>query len=79
MSTPQFHFTGFAVSRGLEPYRAPFGGTKRAQMPELTAESWEGFVDLFLKMEGLVRQENGTCRFEARASHKGQEVAFARC
>jgi hypothetical protein len=50
---------------------------KNSKMPELTEESEEGFVDLSLKMEGLSRDQDGTQRFEARASHKGRIVAFA--
>jgi len=47
------------------------------KMPELTADSEEGFVDLSLKMNGLVREPDGTFRFEARATHEGRQVAFA--
>jgi len=48
-----------------------------AETPELTAELEEGFVDLCLKMEGLVRDEDGMQHFEAKALHKGRRVAFA--
>jgi hypothetical protein len=44
------------------------------KMPELTADSEEGFVDLSLKMNGLVREPEGTFRFEARATHEGRQV-----
>lgn len=50
---------------------------RNAELPELTAESEEGFVDFCLNMEGLVRDREGAQRFEARALHKGRPVAFA--
>jgi hypothetical protein len=50
---------------------------KNSEIPELTEELEEGFVDLTLKMEGLVRKQDGMQQFEARASHKGRVVAFA--
>jgi len=48
-----------------------------AQIPELTVDLKEGFVDLSLKMEGLVRDSDGLCRFEARAFYKQRRVGFA--
>ena len=50
---------------------------KNSEIPELTEELEEGFVDLTLKMEGLVRNQDGMQCFEARALHKGRVVAFA--
>lgn len=50
---------------------------KDSELPELTEEFEDGFVDLSLKMEGLVRDRDGVQRFEARALHKGRVVAFA--
>jgi hypothetical protein len=47
------------------------------QIPELTEGSEEGFSDLSLRMEGLLRGPDGRYRFEARAAHKGRPVAFA--
>src|ERR1700676_879562 len=47
------------------------------QIPELTVGLEEGFVDLSLTMEGLVRDSDGLCRFEARASYKERRVGFA--
>jgi hypothetical protein len=46
-------------------------------MSDLTAGSEEGFADLCLKMNGLVREQDGKYRFEARAIHEGRHVAFA--
>jgi hypothetical protein len=45
-------------------------------MSDLTADSEEGFVDFGFKMEGLGRGTDGGFRFEARAPHKGQPLAF---
>jgi len=50
---------------------------KNTEMPELTADSEEGFVDLCLKMEGLVCDRDGVYRFEASVLHQGRPVAFA--
>ncbi len=50
---------------------------KDSELPELTEEFEDGFVDLSLRMEGLVRDQDGVQHFEARALHKGRVVAFA--
>jgi len=48
-----------------------------AAIPELSAESEEGFVDLCFKMEGLVRDRDDLQHFEVKALYKGRPVAFA--
>jgi hypothetical protein len=49
----------------------------KSEIPDLTEELDEGFVDLCLKIDGLVRDRDGVQRFEARALHNGRTVAFA--
>jgi hypothetical protein len=46
-------------------------------MLELTAGAEEGFVDLCLEINGLVREEDGKVRFEAKAIYEGRKVGFA--
>jgi hypothetical protein len=47
------------------------------QIPELAVYLEEDFVDLSLKMEALLRDSDGLCRFEARALYKDRRVGFA--
>jgi hypothetical protein len=70
------HFKSYGC--GLFPLRIRSPVPMRnAEIPELTAESEEGFVDLCLEIHNLVPDEDGIQRFEAKALHKGREVAFA--
>lgn len=67
---------GCSRQPGASQPPAPITATPSARLPEITAESEEGFVDLVFRVQDHRPLADGSQSLRAQGLHKGREVGF---